>query len=187
MDRCKTFDYLQPSKTGARAAARRYLCSTGGRRRELGSGRGRVTMGEANPFEASLGRGPANHIPLSPLSFLPRAAAVYPGRCAVIHGPLRYTWAEVYERCRRLASALAKRGIGRGDTVAVMAPNTPPCLEAHFGVAAAGAMLNALNVRLDAATIGFILNHGEAKVLLTDREFSRSEEPTSELQALMRN
>ncbi|HEY9550290.1 MAG TPA: acyl-CoA synthetase [Kiloniellaceae bacterium] len=129
-------------------------------------------MGEANPFEASLGRGPANHIPLSPLSFLPRAAAVYPGRCAVIHGPLRYTWAEVYERCRRLASALAKRGIGRGDTVAVMAPNTPPCLEAHFGVAAAGAMLNALNVRLDAATIAFILEHGEAKVLITDREFS---------------
>jgi fatty-acyl-CoA synthase len=130
-------------------------------------------MGEANPFEsAALARGPANHVPLSPLSFLPRAAAVYPGHCAVIHGETRYTWAEVYARCRRLASALSKRGIGRGDTVAVMAPNTPPCLEAHFGVAAAGAVLNALNVRLDAAAIAFTLNHGEAKVLITDREFS---------------
>ncbi|MPZ12638.1 MAG: AMP-binding protein, partial [Kiloniellaceae bacterium] len=131
-------------------------------------------MGDAdNPFEsAELARGPANHVPLTPLSFLPRAAAVYPERCAVIHGPIRYTWAEVYARCRRLASALAGRGIGKGDTVAVMAPNTPPCLEAHFGVAAAGAVLNALNVRLDAATIAFILNHGEAKVLITDGEFS---------------
>src|SRR3546814_13207950 len=74
-------------------------------------------------------RGPANHVPLSPLSFLPRAAAVYPGRCAVVHGETRYTWAEVYERCRRLASALSKRGIGKGDTVAIMAPNTPTCLD----------------------------------------------------------
>ena len=125
-----------------------------------------------NPFEEGLARGPSNFESLSPLSFLPRAAAVYPGRTAVIHGTLRYTWAEVYERCRRLASALTKRGIGAGDCVAVMAPNTPAALEAHFGIAAAGAVLNALNVRLDAATIAFILNHGEAKVLLTDREFS---------------
>ena len=130
-------------------------------------------MGEAgNPFESDLNRGPANHVALSPLSFLPRAAAVYPERTAVIHGDQRFTWSQVFERCRRLASALAKRGIGRGDTVAVMAPNTPACLEAHFGVAAAGAVLNALNVRLDAATLGFILKHGEAKVLITDREFS---------------
>jgi fatty-acyl-CoA synthase len=130
-------------------------------------------MGDANPFESEgLARGAANHVPLTPLSFLPRAAAVYPQRCAVIHGDTRHTWAEVYERCRRLASALSKRGIGRGDTVAVMAPNTPACLEAHFGVAAAGAVLNALNVRLDAATLAFILEHGEAKVLITDREFS---------------
>ncbi|HIP77292.1 MAG TPA: acyl-CoA synthetase [Kiloniellaceae bacterium] len=125
-----------------------------------------------NPFEEGLARGPSNYESLSPLSFLPRAAAVYPGRTAVVHGTLRYTWAEVYERCRRLASALTKRGIGAGDCVAVMAPNTPPALEAHFGIAAAGAVLNALNVRLDAATIAFILNHGEAKVLITDREFS---------------
>ncbi|MGF1629804.1 MAG: acyl-CoA synthetase [Kiloniellaceae bacterium] len=131
-------------------------------------------MGDAtNPFESdALARGAANHVPLTPLSFLPRAAAVYPQRCAVIHGDLRYTWAEVYARCRRLASALQKRCIGKGDTVAVMAPNTPACLEAHFGVAAAGAVLNALNVRLDAASIAFTLNHGEAKVLITDREFS---------------
>ncbi|NIA68464.1 acyl-CoA synthetase [Pelagibius litoralis] len=125
-----------------------------------------------NPFEAGLDRGPPNHEALSPLSFLPRTAAVYPDRIGVIHGERRYTWKEVYERCRRLASALAKRGIGKGDCVAVMAPNTPPVLEAHFGVPAAGAVLNALNVRLDAATIAFILNHGEAKVLITDREFS---------------
>src|SRR3546814_6468271 len=84
-------------------------------------------MDGTNPFETDLERGPANHVPLSPLSFLPRAAAVYPGRCAVVHGETRYTWAEVYERCRRLASALSKRGIGKGDTVAIMAPNTPTC------------------------------------------------------------
>ncbi|HMA15407.1 MAG TPA: AMP-binding protein, partial [Kiloniellaceae bacterium] len=131
-------------------------------------------MGDAaNPFEsAALARGAANFVPLSPLSFLARTAAVYPERCAVIHGDLRRSWAEVYARCRRLASALRRRGIGKGDTVAVMAPNTPACLEAHFGVPAAGAVLNALNVRLDAATLGFILQHGEAKVLITDREFS---------------
>ncbi|MEQ8354746.1 MAG: acyl-CoA synthetase [Kiloniellaceae bacterium] len=125
-----------------------------------------------NSFETGLDQGAANHVPLSPLSFLARAAAVYPNRCAVIHGPTRYTWAEVFARCRRLASALAQRGIGKGDTVAVMAPNTPPCLEAHFGVPACGAVLNALNVRLDAAAIAFMLNHGEARVLITDREFS---------------
>src|SRR3546814_4340964 len=129
-------------------------------------------MDGTNPFETELGRGPADPVPLSPLSFLPRAAAVYPGRCAVVHGETRYTWAEVYERCRRLASALSKRGIGKGDTVAIMAPNTPTCLEAHFGVPAAGAVLNALNVRLDAATNGHLLTHGAATVLPTTRQFS---------------
>jgi 3-(methylthio)propionyl---CoA ligase len=130
-------------------------------------------MGETpSPFETGLDKAVPNHAALSPLSFLPRAAAVYPQRCAVIHGDTRYSWAEVFERCRRLASALTRRGIGKGDTVAVMAPNTPPCLEAHFGVPATGAVLNALNVRLDAAAIAFMLNHGEAKVLITDREFS---------------
>ena len=132
----------------------------------------RTSADAQNPFEEDLAKGPSNYEALSPLSFLPRAATVYPQRVGVIHGDQRFTWAEVYERCRRLASALAKRGIGKGDCVAVMAPNTPPLLEAHFGVPAAGAVLNALNVRLDAATIAFILNHGEAKVLITDRAFS---------------
>ncbi len=124
------------------------------------------------PYETDLDRNPANYAPLSPLSFLPRAAAVFPERTAVVHGSQRRTWAEAYERCRRLASALAKRGLGKGDTVAVMAPNTPPMWEAHHGVPMAGAVLNALNVRLDAAAIAFILEHGEAKVLITDTEFA---------------
>jgi fatty-acyl-CoA synthase len=124
------------------------------------------------PFETGLDKNGANHQPLSPLSFLPRAAAVFPARTAVVHGDTSVTWAEAFTRCRRLASALARRGIGAGDCVAVMAPNIPPLWEAHFGVPVLGAVLNALNVRLDAATIAFILEHGEAKVLITDREFS---------------
>lgn len=118
-------------------------------------------------FDA-LPRGPANFAPLTPLTFLDRAAEVFPRRTAVIHGATRRTWAETAERCRRLAAALSARGIGRGDTVAVMAPNIPALLEAHFAVPMAGAVLNALNVRLDAATIAYILNHGEAKALITD-------------------
>ena len=126
----------------------------------------------AKPYETDLDKTPANYAPLSPLSFLPRAAAVFPERTAVVHGAERRTWAEAYARCRRLASALARRGIGKGDTVAVMAPNTPPMWEAHHGVPMAGAVLNALNVRLDAAAIAFILAHGEAKALITDTEFA---------------
>ncbi|HEY0420331.1 MAG TPA: AMP-binding protein, partial [Acetobacteraceae bacterium] len=114
----------------------------------------------------------ANHAQLSPLSFLARTAAVYPDRVAVIHGDWHCTWREAEERCRRLASALAERGVGRGDVVAVMAPNVPALFEAHFAVPMLGAVLNALNVRLDAASIAFILGHGEAKVLIADREFS---------------
>jgi fatty-acyl-CoA synthase len=129
-------------------------------------------FGAAPAGDPGLAPGPANFAPLTPLSFLPRTAEVYPQRTAVIHGATRRTWAEIYERCRRLASALARRGIGRGDTVAVMAPNTPPMFEAHFGVPMAGAVLNALNVRLDAGTIAFILSHGEAKVLITDTAFA---------------
>src|SRR5713226_8575873 len=125
-----------------------------------------------NPYEIGLERNAANYVPLSPLAFLERSAAVFPARTAVIHGERRYTWGETQARCRRLASALRKHGIGRGDTVAVMAPNVPELLEAHFGVPMAGAVLNALNIRLDAETIAFILAHGEAKVLITDREFS---------------
>ncbi len=126
----------------------------------------------ANPYESGLDKNAANYTPLTPLDFLARAAAVYPAHPALIHGPLRRSYGELYARCRRLASALAGRGIGAGDTVAVMAPNVPEALEAHFGVPMAGAVLNALNVRLDARTIAFILEHGEAKVLITDREFS---------------
>jgi len=125
-----------------------------------------------SPFARDLDRNAANYVPLSPLSFLPRTAAVYPERISVVHGERRYTWRETYARCRRLASALAKIGVSTGDTVAVMAPNIPETFEAHFAVPMLGAVLNALNYRLDATGIAFILDHGEAKVLLTDREFS---------------
>src|SRR5689334_5697000 len=126
-----------------------------------------------SPYDAPfLQRGPANHVPLSPLSFLRRAAAIYPAKVAVIHGPTRYTYAELYARCRRLADALRRRGVGLGDTVAVLAPNVPAMLEAHYGVPMAGGVLNALNFRLDAASIAFILEHGGAKVLIVDPEFA---------------
>src|SRR5690348_3430225 len=125
-----------------------------------------------SPYTQDLDRNAANYVPLTPLSFIARSAAVFPDRLAVVHGERRYSWAESYARCRRLASALARRGIGKNDTVALMATNTPEAFEAHFGVAMTGAVLNALNIRLDAAMIGFILEHGEAKVLITDREFS---------------
>jgi len=123
-------------------------------------------------FEQNLDRNAANSAPLTPLDFLRRAAAVYPDKIAVIHGPHRSTYRELYARSCRLASALISRGVGRGDTVAIMAPNTPAMLEAHYGVPMAGAVLNPLNIRLDAATIAFTLEHGGAKVLLTDLEFS---------------
>ena len=125
-----------------------------------------------HPFVADLAQNRANHAPLTPLDFLKRAAEVYPDKAAVIHGERAYTYGEFAERCRRLASALASKGIGRGDTVAIMAPNVPALLEAHYAVPGLGAVLNALNYRLDAATIAFCLEHGEAKVLLTDRELS---------------
>src|SRR5436190_12038440 len=131
-----------------------------------------MTQHSTNPYETGLDKNAANYVPLSPIGFLLRSAAVYPNRTAVIHGEQRYTWREALERCRRLASALTRRGIGRGDTVAVMAPNVPALFEAHFGVPMAGAVLNALNIRLDADTIAFILQHGEAKVLITDGEFA---------------
>jgi len=123
-------------------------------------------------FDQGLARNPANFASLSPLSLLRRVERVYPDLPAVIHGRQRYSWRETARRCRQLASALARRGVARGDTVAVMAPNTPAIFEAHFGVPMTGAVLNALNIRLDPATLAFILNHGEAKVLITDTEFS---------------
>ena len=126
----------------------------------------------ANIYEQGLDKNPANFTPITPLLFLERSAQIYPQKVAVIHGKLRQTWAQTYERCRRLASALQKHGVGLGDTVAVMLPNTPPMVEAHFGIPMAGAVLNALNTRLDAESIAFMLNHGEAKVVVVDPEFS---------------
>ena len=119
-----------------------------------------------------LAKNAANFMALTPLVFLRRAAAVYPDKLAVIDGAARFTYRELYSRCRRLAGALRRRGIGRGDTVAVMAPNVPALLEAHYGVPMAGAVLNALNYRLDARSVAFILGHGQAKLLIADREFA---------------
>ncbi len=130
-----------------------------------------------HPFNDGLDKCAANYVPLSPVSFLVRAARVFPDRTSVIHGKLRYSWKETYTRCRQLASALAHNGIGKGDTVAVMAPNVPAIYEAHFGVPMCGAVLNTINTRLDADTVAFILQHGEAKVLLTDTEFANVIEP----------
>ncbi|MGB0681856.1 MAG: acyl-CoA synthetase [Magnetovibrionaceae bacterium] len=123
-------------------------------------------------YSTDLDRNDANFVALSPLSFIARAADVYPDRTAVVHGDVRRTWSETYARCRALASALKGMGVEEGDTVAFMAANTPELFEAHFGVPMAGAVLNAMNTRLDASAIAFILDHGEAKVLFTDREFS---------------
>jgi fatty-acyl-CoA synthase len=125
-----------------------------------------------SPYAIGLDKNAANFVPLTPTGFLRRAAEVYPQRTAVIYGERRQSWRETLERCRRLASALERQGIGRGDTVAVMSPNLPEGFEATFGVPMAGAVLNALNIRLDADTIAFILKHGEAKVLITDSEFA---------------
>ena len=123
-------------------------------------------------FDRDLPRTEANFAPFSPLSFIERTAEVYPNRLAVVHGELRQSWGETYTRCRRLASALQRAGIGKNDTVAVMLPNTPPMVEVHFGVPMAGAVLNALNTRLDPEAIAFMLDHGEAKVVIVDPEFS---------------
>ena len=125
-----------------------------------------------NPFEQNLDKNPANYQPLTPLAFLQRAAAVYPEHTAIIHGRQRISYAESYARARKLASMLATRFIGKGDTVSVLLPNTPPMLDAHFGVPMTGAVLHSINTRLDAAIIAFQLDHAETKVLITDREFS---------------
>ena len=125
-----------------------------------------------NPYDTGLERNAANFIALSPLSFLPRTAAIFPDRIACIAGERRFTYRELDQRSRRLGSALRTHGIGPGDTVAILSPNTPAMLEAHYGVPMTGAVLNALNYRLDAASIAFILDHGEAKALFVDRAFS---------------
>jgi fatty-acyl-CoA synthase len=126
----------------------------------------------ANPYEQDLDRNTANHQPLTPLTFLERAAATWPERTAVIHGRMRLSYGELYARCRRLGSALAKRGIGPGDTVSAMLPNVPAMVEAHYGVAMTGAVLHSINTRLDPAIIAFMLDHAGTKVLITDREFA---------------
>ncbi|PPC79375.1 acyl-CoA synthetase [Pokkaliibacter plantistimulans] len=123
-------------------------------------------------YDQHLEQHTTNHVPLSPLGFIERTASVYPHRPAMIHGSQHFTWQQTYQRCRRLASALQGRGIGKGDTVAVMLPNIPAMLEVHFGVPMVGAVLNTLNIRLDAESLAFMLEHGEAKVLIVDREFT---------------
>jgi len=126
----------------------------------------------ANPYELDLDKNAANYAPLTPLSFIERAASVYPERLSIIHGTRRFSWRDTYARSRRLASALTGRGIGNGDTVAAMLANTPEMVECHFGVPMSGGVLNALNTRLDAAAIAFMLRHGGARVVLADREFA---------------
>ena len=121
---------------------------------------------------ATLRPNPANFAPLTPLSFLPRSAEIHPDRTAVIHGERRYTYRQLYAHARQLASALAKQGVRPGDTVSVMLPNVPAMVEAHYGVPMLGAVLNTINTRLEPATIAYILEHGEAKVLITDREYA---------------
>ena len=129
-------------------------------------------MTATNPYEVGLDKNAANFTPLTPLGFLLRSASVYPDRLAIAYGERRYNWREALERCRRLAGALAGCGVRRGDTIALIAPNIPEAFEAHFGVPMCGGVLNALNIRLDPETIAFSLEHGEAKVLITDTEFS---------------
>ncbi|MBQ14967.1 MAG: acyl-CoA synthetase [Gammaproteobacteria bacterium] len=129
-------------------------------------------MSTDNIYEQELGKNPANFTPLTPLSFIERSASVYSDHTSIIHGESKYTWSQTYKRCCLLASALKKMGITTGDTVSFMGANTPELFEAHFGVPMIGAVLNALNVRLDAKAIAFILEHAETKILFTDKEYS---------------
>jgi len=127
----------------------------------------------ANPYETDLDQNAANFVALTPLTFLERSAAIWPNRIAVVHGPVRRTWGETAARCKRLASGLSRAGFGKGDTIAFLAANTPELFEAHFGVPLMGGVLNAINTRLDPEAVAFILEHGEAKILFVDREFSK--------------
>jgi fatty-acyl-CoA synthase len=157
-----------PARSGARKSlVRRSVQATAMRRAK------RLTPAFArNAYDTDLDRNPANYQPLTPLTFLERAAKTFPDRTAIIHGKQTFTYAQFYERARRLASALVKHGVKKGDTVAAMLANTPPMLDAHYGVPMSGGVLNCLNTRLDATAIAFMLDHGEAKVLITDREFA---------------
>jgi fatty-acyl-CoA synthase len=129
-------------------------------------------MNSGKQYSSGLDKNPANYTPLSPLTFIERAASVYPHRCALIYGDKRQSWAQTYSRCRQLASALQKHGLQQDDTVAVMLPNVPAMYEIHFAIPMAGGVINALNYRLDADTIAFMLKHAEAKILITDPEYS---------------
>lgn len=131
-----------------------------------------MSLEKQNIYDMHLAQNSANHVPLTPLQFLERTAQVYPDRISIIHGDTQYRWKDTYTRCRKLASALAKRGIGKGDTVAVMANNTPEHIEAHYGVPMCGAVITGFNTRLDAAMLAFMIVHSEAKILLTDRQYS---------------
>ena len=124
-----------------------------------------------NPYNTDLDRTPANHQPLTPLTFLERAASVFPDHTAIVHGALRRSYASFYQRARQLGSALAQRGIGRGETVSALLANTPAMLECHYGVPMCGAVLHSINTRLDAAIIAFQLDHAMARVVIADREF----------------
>src|ERR1700730_16230982 len=128
--------------------------------------------GNQSQYDIGLDKTPANYVPLTPRSCLARSAAVYPDHLSAVYEGLRFTWSETYQRCRRFASYLAARGIGEDDTVAAMLPNIPAMNELHFAVPMAGAVLNALNIRLDAPSIAFQLDHGGAKIILVDPEFT---------------
>jgi len=158
---------LRSSPTRARKAVRRGAAHPAPR-----VARPTKSMLARNPYDVDLDRNPANYQPLTPITFLERAAKVFPERVAIVHGSRRWTYADFYTRTRKLASALARHGIKRGDTVAAMMTNTPGMIELHYGVPMTGGVLNTLNTRLDAATLAFMLDHGEAKVLITDREFA---------------
>ncbi len=134
-----------------------------------------------SPYETDLDKNPANYQPMTPIGFLERSARIFPDRTAIIHGNARTAYGEFYARARKLASALTRRGIGKNDTVSVMLSNTPPMLEAHYGVPMTGGVLHAMNTRLDAAVIAFQLDHAETKILIIDREFSATVKEALEL------
>jgi len=157
-------------KPTARVPLRRRIP---GARRALHVGSHGAPALSASIYDRDLDKTPANYATLTPLQFLERTASVYPEKVALVHGPRRQSWAETFTRCRKLASALEKAGIGKDDTVTIMAPNIPEMYEAHFGVPMSSAVLNCLNTRLDAAMLAFILDHSETKVLLVDREYHR--------------
>jgi fatty-acyl-CoA synthase len=155
-----------PRSQRAPAVKRRVLAKSPARARRRPAPKARASLW------AGLKPGPANFATLTPVAFLPRSAEIHPDRIAVVHGKRQFTYAALYERARRLASALAQRSIGQGDTVAAMLPNVPAMIEAHFGVPMLGAVLNTINTRLDADTVAYILEHGEAKAIITDRAFA---------------